>query len=452
MTDSSEKHHFSIQHLSIVICGYINSGKFTTTNHLMFALGGISDREMQFLSDEAEKLQSSLDFSFYINRIKEERGAGVLLVDKTDNFYTATKQYTIIDGLYNRNFIKNMIMGTSQADVALIIVPCDDSFKESIKKKGEGGTRQHALLMNLLGVKQIIVGINKCDVVDYSETIYNEVKNKMIKILIKAGYEKQFVENSVPFIPMSSLIGDNLLRQSINIPWYKGQVVVLNERKVMIFTLLDALEEMQVMKRPVDAPMRTVVSGVYKIKGLGDVITGRVEQGIVNEGDEVVFLPLKQSGRVSTIEIYRKPTLSSKSGDNSGFNIKGLVKENMPKMWNVMVLKGDESIGRAVSFTVWARVLEHVSELKVGYSPFVYGRGGKAAVRMVRINRKVNKEGDKVEDIVSLQSGDFCEAVFEVKEPFVVDVFERCEGLGIVGLFEGVVASMIGKIVDVEYE
>jgi elongation factor 1-alpha len=156
------------QHVSIVICGHVDAGKSTTTGRLIFELGGIPEREMQKLRDEADRLgKGSFAFAFYMDRQKEERERGVTISCTTKEFFTETKHYTVIDAPGHRSFIKNMITGASQADVALIMIPADGNFTTAIArgnaKTGEvqGQTRQHSLLINLLGVKQIIVGINK---------------------------------------------------------------------------------------------------------------------------------------------------------------------------------------------------------------------------------------------------------------------------------------------------
>jgi elongation factor 1-alpha len=200
------------QHVSIVICGHVDAGKSTTTGRLIFELGGIPEREMQKLRDEADRLgKGSFAFAFYMDRQKEERERGVTISCTTKEFFTETKHYTVIDAPGHRSFIKNMITGASQADVALIMIPADGNFTTAIArgnaKTGEvqGQTRQHSLLINLLGVKQIIVGVNKmdADMAHYKEVRYKEIKDEMVSTLIKVGWPKAFVETSVPFLPIS---------------------------------------------------------------------------------------------------------------------------------------------------------------------------------------------------------------------------------------------------------
>ena len=184
------------EHLSIVICGHVDSGKSTTTGRLLFELGGIPERELEKLKAEADALgKSSFAFAFYMDRQKEERERGVTISCTTKEFFTDKWHYTIIDAPGHRDFIKNMISGAAQADVALLMVPADGNFTVAIQKGNhkagevQGQTRQHARLLNLLGVKQLICGVNKmdCDMAGYKQERYEEIRNEMKNMLIKVG-------------------------------------------------------------------------------------------------------------------------------------------------------------------------------------------------------------------------------------------------------------------------
>jgi elongation factor 1-alpha len=202
-------------------------------------------------------------------------------------------------------------------------------------------------------------------------------------------------------VPISGWIGDNLIKKSENMKWWKGmEVAILGDvkNKITVETLYDVLDKMvKTPERKLDAPMRTPLSGVYKIKGVGDVLTGRVEQGSVKPNDEVVFLPTHTSstpctGKVFTVEMHHKQVPVAGPGDNVGMNVKGLNKSNMPRVGDVMVLKTDDSIGRAKSFVVQVQVLHHPGELKVGYTPIGFVRTGRSAVKMTKIDWKIGKE------------------------------------------------------------
>merc|ERR1711907_585506 len=290
MTANSDK-----EHLSIVICGHVDSGKSTTTGQLLFMLGGIPERELEKLKAEAERLgKSSFAFAFYMDRQKEERERGVTIACTTKEFFTEKWHYTIIDAPGHRDFIKNMITGASQADVAMIMVPCDGNFTTAIAKGNhkageiQGQTRQHSRLINLLGVKQIVCGCNKmdCDTAGYKQARYEEVSNEMKSMFVKVGWKKDMVEKNVPFLPISGWMGDNLLKPE----------------------------------------------------------------------EEVIFLPTHTAsnpctGKVFTVEMHHQRVDFAQPGDNVGLNIKGLDKNNMPRSGDVMVYKKDTTLGQTKEFS-----------------------------------------------------------------------------------------------------
>jgi len=403
-----------------------------------------------------------------MDKSKEERARGVTIACTTKEFYTDNYHYTIIDAPGHRDFIKNMISGASQADVALLMVPADGNFTAAIArgnhKLGEvqGQTRQHARLINLLGVKQLIVGINKmdCDVAKYSLERYTEIKDEMASMLVKVGWKKEFVKNCVPFMPISGWIGDNLLTMSTKMAWWKGVSVKSQKKPVQCNTLKDCLNDMvKIPKRPLKKPLRMPVSGVYKIKGVGDVITGRVEQGKVSPGDETVFLPTHTAskpcaGKIFSVEMHHKSVPLAGPGDNVGLNVKGLDKINMPRVGDVMIVKGDTTLKACQNFTAQIQVLDHPGELKVGYSPIAFIRTGRSACRIHKINWKIGKEtgGAKAENPPHLKANEMAEVVFEPQQPFVAESFKACEGLGRVAIMEGASVVMLGKAVAVEFK
>merc|ERR1739844_689535 len=187
------------KHLGIVVVGHVDAGKSTTTGHLMFKLGGINERALEKLKKEAEAQgKASFAFAFFMDKSKDERARGVTIACTTKEFFTDKYHYTIIDAPGHRDFIKNMISGASQADVALLMVPANrGGFETSIQrgnhKKSEiqGQTRQHARLLHLLGVEQLIVGVNKMDdkSVNYSKDRFQEIKDEVSKMLTKIGFK-----------------------------------------------------------------------------------------------------------------------------------------------------------------------------------------------------------------------------------------------------------------------
>jgi len=455
------------QHVSVVVCGHVDSGKSTTTGHLLFKLGGISERDLDKLKQEAATLgKASFHFAFFLDKQKEERARGITISCATKEFFTPQYHYTIIDAPGHRDFIKNFMSGAASADVGLLMLPADGNFITSIAKgnhkEGEvkGQTREHARLLNLLGIKQLIVCVNKmdCDTAKYSEERFNEVKAEVGNMLSQVGWNKAYVAASVPIIPISGYEGDNLIDVSAKMPWWKGHAVKdIDGKEVTVVTLHDALDKLvKIPKRPADAPLRVPISGIYKIKGVGDVITGRIEQGTLTPGQEVKFIPsslqTEATGKVFSIEMHHTQVPSAGPGDNVGINVKGLTKEAMPKAGDVIVLKSDNTLSKVARFTAQIQVLDHPGELKIGYSPIGFIRTGHAPCKLKEIKWKIGKEtgGQKVPNPPFIKANEMAEVVFEPTQPIAADSFDKCEGLARIAMMDGNSAVMLGKITKVE--
>jgi translation elongation factor EF-1alpha len=230
--------------------------------------------------------------------------------------------------------------------------------------------------------KQIYVGVNKmdCDVAGYQKDRYDEIANEMRNRLQKVGWKKDFIEKNVPYMPISGWMGDNLLKKSDKMTWWSSTDVYVGEENLHVETVYEVLDKMcRIPERPKNAPMRMPISGIYKIKGVGDVLAGRVEQGIVKPGEEVVFLPTHTSsnpcnGKVFTVEMHHKRMDEAMLGDNAGLNIKDLDKQNMPRGGDVMIYKKDGTLTQTAEFDAQIQVPDIPGEIKVGYSPIGHHR------------------------------------------------------------------------------
>jgi len=468
MADAAANPNAGKTHLSVVICGHVDSGKSTTTGHLLFQLGNISERDLAALKKlAAEKGKPSFCFAFILDTQKAEQERGITISCTTKEFFTPKYRYTIIDAPGHRDFMRNMISGASQADVGVLMVPADGGFVVAVQKGDhetgdvQGQTRQHGRLLNLLGVKQLVVCVNKMDssTANYSQERFDEVKSEMQSMLIKVGWAKKFVNENVPVLPISGWQGDNLFQKSDKMPWWSGQKVIRADgTDVTVSTLHDALDLYALPPaRNEGANLRVPLSGVYKIKGVGDVVCGRVEQGIVVPGVDVVFIPRHSGaapcqGKIFSIEMHHTTHPQACPGDNVGLNIKGLDKQNLPRTGDVMVLKKDETLKPAKNFKAQVQVLDHPGELKVGYTPMGCVRTAHAPLRLSRIVWKLSKEtgNQKMENPECLKAGDMAEVEFEPQKPFTVETFDKCEGMARVALMDGNTVYMIGKVVAVE--
>jgi elongation factor 1-alpha len=460
------------QHVSVVVAGHVDSGKSTTVGHLLFDLGGIPEREMQKLREEAKALgKDSFAFAFYCDRQKESRLRGITINYATKEFYTPTKHYTIVDAPGHKDFIKNMISGSSTADAAMLLVPADGGFTVATQKENrkanqpQGQTRMHARLLYLLGIKQLIVCVNKMDdkvSADYKEERFKEIADEMKLMLQQVGWPKPFVDACVPVLPLSGWIGDNLIKKSDKMKWWKGCDVKRDPKDketIHVETLHDALDTyVTVPARAMDKPLRIPVSSVHNIKGVGTIVCGRLEQGKVKPGDELVFLPTHTesnicTGRVFSIEQHHQNLAEAGAGDNVGMCVKGLNKDHMPKPGDIAILASDQSLKPVKSFTVQAQVISCANEFKAGYCPIGFVRTARSPCALTSIDWRIGKEtnGAKVEKPASIKLGDMVQCKFENRQPFVVDSFKNCENLARVAFMDGSQPVMLGKILDVEH-
>ena len=451
----------SKQHISLVVCGHVDAGKSTTTGHLIFKLGGISSREMEKLQAEADQQgKSSFAFAYYMDKDKAERERGVTINCTTKEFYTDSYHYTIVDAPGHRDYVKNMITGAGCADVALLLVPAEMGGFETAIARGDRGsgevqgqTRQHARLLGLLGIEKLIVGVNKMDSCDWSEKRFNEIKEEMTKMIQTAGFKPK----QVAFVPYSGFHGENLVEKTDKMPWYKGWKANISKDEVVEgHTLYDALEKLvRPPKRFPDKAVRIPINGIYKIKGVGDVITGRVEQGTIHAGDVVRVAPRGLSGlKVFSIEMHHKTWPDAKPGDNVGMNVKGLDKKNMPKVGDVMSLESQPILEPVDKFTAQIVVQEHPGQLKPGFAPLVHVRTAKSSCKMTKILWKMGKKtgNEKQENPQFLEMGESAEVEFEPQQPIYLERFDDCPGLGRVAVMDQNQLVMLGKVIDVSYK
>ena len=329
--------------MNLVVIGHVDHGKSTLVGRLVYDTGGIREEEMRKLKELAKELKKeTFEFAFIMDQLKEERERGVTIDIMHRRFDTNKFYFTIIDAPGHRDFVKNMITGTSQADAAILVVSAKDGIQEQ--------TKEHAYLAKVLGVGQVLVALNKIDAVNYDEKKYNEVKEAVIKLLKGIGYKT----DEMLFVPTSGYVGDNVAKKSDKTPWYKGP------------TIVEALDTFTQPDQPIDKPLRVPIQDVYSITGVGTVPVGRVETGILKLNDNVVFVPSGSKGEVKTIEMHHEQHQEARPGDNIGFNVRGIGKGD--------VKRGDVACNPSTAakpvkeFTAQIIVLNHPSVISKGYT------------------------------------------------------------------------------------
>ncbi|CAG5136783.1 unnamed protein product [Candidula unifasciata] len=416
-------------HINIVVIGHVDSGKSTTTGHLIYKCGGIDERTIAKFEKEAQEMgKGSFKYAWVLDKLKAERERGITIDIALWKFQTEKYYITIIDAPGHRDFIKNMITGTSQADCAVLIVAAGTGeFEAGISKDGQ--TREHALLAYTLGVKQIIVGINKMDSTQppYSQQRYLEIVKEVGNYIKKIGYNPK----AVPFVPISGWVGDNMIDDSPNMPWYKGWSVERKEGNASGKTLIDALDSVSAPSRPVDKPLRLPLQDVYKIGGIGTVPVGRVETGILKPGMVVTFAPTNITTEVKSVEMHHEALAEATPGDNVGFNIKNVSVKEIRRGNVAGDSKNDPPKGTQL-FHAQVIILNHPGEIRNGYTPVLDCHTAHIACKFAEIKEKCDRRsGVKLEDNPKfVKSGDAAMVDLIPSKPMCVEAFSDYPPLG----------------------
>jgi elongation factor 1-alpha len=424
-------------HINVVVIGHVDSGKSTTTGHLIYKCGGIDKRVIEkFEKEAAEMGKGSFKYAWVLDKLKAERERGITIDIALWKFESAKYYFTIIDAPGHRDFIKNMITGTSQADLAVLIVAASTGeFESGISKDGQ--TREHALLAYTLGVKQMRVAMNKMDntTPPYDEARYKEIKEEVSNFLKKTGYDPE----KIPFIPISGFHGDNMIEDSSNMPWYKGP------------NLLNSLDNAKPPKRPVDKPLRLPLQDVYKIGGIGTVPVGRVETGVIKPGMICTFAPGGVTTEVKSVEMHHESMPEAVPGDNVGFNIKNVSVKEI-RRGNVASNSKDDPAKETVSFNAQVIVMEHPGQISNGYTPVLDCHTAHIACKFKEITEKLDRRtSKKTEDNPKfVKKGDACMATLVPSKPMCVESFKAYAPLGRFAVRDMRQTVAVGVIKDVE--
>jgi len=414
MKMSSEK-----PHLNLVVCGHVDHGKSTSVGRLLVEKGYISEREIETHKAEAEKYGmriAEVKYAWVLDKLKEERERGMTIDLAFWKFETDKYFFTIIDAPGHRDFVKNMITGTSQADAGLLIVSAKKGDYEAGIGPG-GQTREHMFLMRTLGVNQLVVGISKIDdpTVNFSQERFEEVKNGVQDLLKMVGYDT----SKILVVPISGWTGDNLVKKGTNTPWYQGP------------TLVEAFDQSFIVpKKPIDKPLRLPVQDVYSITGVGTVPVGRVETGVLRTNDKVIFMPSNKVGEVKSVETHHTKIDKAEPGDNVGFNIRGVARDEIsrgdvcgPADAPPTVVK--EFVGQII-------VIHHPTAIAQGYTPVLHAHTATMACEFSELLQKLDpRTGQVVEEKPAyLKEGDGALVKLRPVRPISIENYSEFPPMG----------------------
>ncbi|PIU22220.1 MAG: translation elongation factor EF-1 subunit alpha [Candidatus Diapherotrites archaeon CG08_land_8_20_14_0_20_30_16] len=394
-------------HYNIVFIGHVDHGKSTLVGRMMYDSGMLPETEYRKLKEEAESRgKGSFAFAYLMDNLKEERERGVTIDVNYKKLVTPHRNITIIDAPGHRDFIKNMIKGTSQADAAVLVVAAPEGVQLQ--------TKEHAFIAQVMGIKKIIIAVNKMDVVNYDEKKYKEVSEAAKKLLIGSGFK----DDAITLIPLSAWIGDNVVKKSDKMAWYTGK------------PLIELLDIIELPSLPTDKPLRLPIEDVYNIKGIGLVPVGRVEAGIMRPNDKVVVMPGNKPAEVRSIESHHQALTEAKPGDNIGFSVRGWTKEDMSKGDVVGFANSPPTVVK--EFTAQIVVLQHPTAIAAGYTPVFHIHTLQQSCTVTELVKKLDpKTGATLEENPKfLKAGDA--AIVKVKplKPICVEKFKDFPALG----------------------
>ncbi|MBW2973731.1 translation elongation factor EF-1 subunit alpha [Candidatus Woesearchaeota archaeon] len=355
-------------HMNLVFIGHVDHGKSTSVGRLMFDSGALPEQELRKLKEKAEALgKGGFEFAFVMDNLKEEQERGVTIDLSHKKFDTPKYYFTIIDAPGHRDFIKNMITGASQADAAVLVVATEGVMAQ---------TKEHAFLARTLGVGQMIIAVNKLDTVNYDEAKFEAIKKDVSALLKTVGYK----EDQVQFVPMSAYHGDNVVKKSDKMSWWKGP------------TLMEALDNLNLPEKPTNLPLRLPIQDLYNIKGIGTVPVGKIETGVMKVGDKIIIVPGREgkgvSGEVKSIEMHHAAVDKAEPGDNVGFNVRGIGVKDAAR--GDVLGHTDNVPTVATEFTAQIVVLNHPTVVTVGYTPVFHIHTAQVACQITAIEKKIN--------------------------------------------------------------
>ena len=414
-------------HQNLAIIGHVDHGKSTLVGRLLYETGNVPEHVIEQQREEAEeKGKGGFEFAYVMDNLAEERERGVTIDIAHQEFDTDEYYFTIVDTPGHRDFVKNMITGASQADHAVLVVAADDGVQPQ--------TQEHVFLARTLGIQDLIVGVNKMDLVDYDQNDYDQTVSEVKNLLGQVNFDSE----DASFIPISAFEGDNIAEASENTDWYDDD------------TVLEALNDLPEPQPPTDAPLRLPIQDVYTISGIGTVPVGRVETGILETGNNVSFQPSDVGGEVKTVEMHHEEVPKAEPGDNVGFNVRGIGKDDIRR--GDVCGPAEDPPSVAETFQAQVVVMQHPSVITAGYTPVFHAHTAQVACTIESIDSKIDPASGDVdeENPDFIQSGDAAVVTVRPQKPLSIEPSSEIPELGSFAIRDMGQTIAAGKVLSVD--
>lgn len=430
------KEHDTREHLNIVFIGHVDAGKSTITGQLLLLTGQVVKRTIQKYEKEAkEKNRESWYLAYIMDTNEEERAKGKTVEVGRAHFATANKRYTLLDAPGHKNYVPNMIEGTAQADVGVLVISARKGEFETGFDRG-GQTREHAMLAKTLGIQRLVVLVNKMDdsTVKWDKARYDQVEEKLFPFLKQWGYR----DEDVQFIPCSGFTGANLkekVKESV-CPWFKGECFI------------DALNNLKPINRNHTAPLRIPLLARYK--EMGNLIAiGKVEQGTIKTGMKVALSPTGAEAVVTHITIEDEQVNMASSGENICIQLKGLNEEDVHGGY--VLSSVDTPCNKALHFEaqiVVLELLEHKPLITAGYGCILHIHTHSSECNIARLITAIDKKTGKAQPGKPrfVKQNGVCIVRLSLEQTVALELFADCPQLGRFTLRDEGKTIAIGKV------
>lgn len=415
------------QKMNIVIIGHVDHGKSTLVGRLLADTKSLPEGKLEAVKMNCAKNARPFEYAFLLDALKDEQSQGITIDSARCFFRSDKREYILIDAPGHIEFLKNMISGAARAEAAVLVIDANEGIQEN--------SRRHGYLLSMLGIRQIVIAVNKMDLVDHSQEVFNAVRDEYAKFLSQLKVSAQH------FIPVSARDGDSIAHRSSIMDWYNGP------------TILEALDLFVKEPAPVEQPLRFPVQDIYKFTEENDdrrIVAGRIETGQLAVGDEVVFYPSGKRSRVAAIEGFNVPAQqSAQAGQSTGFTLTEQI-----------YVQPGEIVARAHEKTPRISNQLKVNLFWLGVKPMIFNKryilklsAARVPVWLRRINTVLDASELTTENNRQhIERHDVAECVLETLKPVAFDLSVEIAQTGRFVLIDNYQISGGGVILDIDHD